>query len=201
MAAEQEIAFFPFLEPGSEVAALLDRLERSIRAWCRRGFCNQLLDFSALPRGLDRMLEQIALGAALMAVTTVVHTVCTIASLWFLRAIHAERWGVRSHSTAAFLVAAIVVMLFFAALIEAAIWAATYVQLEAISSFEEALYFSIVTFTTLGYGDITLNQDWRLLCSIEAANGIILFGWSTALVFASVRRIAGARESADEKPS
>ena len=129
-----------------------------------------------------------------MVVTTVVHTAFTIVSLWFLRVIHAARWGVRSHSTAALLIATVVVMLFFAGLLEAAIWAAMYVQLGAISSFEEALYFSIVTFTTLGYGDITLTQDWRLLCSIEAANGIILFGWSTALVFAFLQRIATARK-------
>jgi hypothetical protein len=137
----------------------------------------------------------------LMAAATVVHTACTIVSLWFRREIHAARWGVRSHSTAAFLIATVVVMLFFAALLEAAIWAATYLQLEAISSFEEALYFWIVTFTMLDYGDIPLNQDWRLLCSIEAAHGIILFGWSTALVFAFLRRIAAARKSADGSPS
>jgi hypothetical protein len=147
------------------------------------------------------MLEQIALGTALMAVTTVVHTACTIVALWFLRVIHAARWGVRSHVTEAFLISTVVVMLFFAALLEAAIWAATYVQLGAISSFEEALYFSIVTFTTLGFGEITLNQDWRLLCSIEAANGIILFGWSTALVFAFLQRLAAARGSDEESTS
>jgi voltage-gated potassium channel Kch len=122
--------------------------------------------------------------------------------MWFLREIHAARWGLRSRSAGALLVATIVVMLFLAALLEAAVWAAMYVHLEAISSFEEALYFSIVTLTTLGYyGDITLNEDWRLLCSMEAANGIILFGWSTALVFAFVQRIAAAMKSAEESPS
>lgn len=54
---------------------------------------------------------------------------------------------------------------------------------------EEALYFSTVTLTTLGYGDITLDEQWRLFASLEAANGIILFGWSTALIFAVVQRI------------
>ena len=147
------------------------------------------------------MLEQIALGTALMAVTTVVHAACTAALLGFFREIHVARWGLRSRSMGTLLVAIVVVVLFFAALLEAAIWAATYVQVEAISSFEEALYFSIVTFTTLGFGDITLNQDWRLLCAIEAANGIILFGWSTALVFSFLQRIVEARKSSEESPS
>lgn len=45
-----------------------------------------------------------------------------------------------------------------------------------------------VTFTTLGYGDIVLGPEWRLLSGIEAINGIVLFGWSTAFLFAIVQR-------------
>ena len=76
--------------------------------------------------------------------------------------------------------------------IQVGIWAGTYVLLPdvpEINSFEQALYFSIVTFTTLGFGDITISGDWRLLSGIEAMNGILLFGWSTALLFAVVQRI------------
>ena len=47
----------------------------------------------------------------------------------------------------------------------------------------------MVTFTTLGYGDITLSQQWRLLSSFEAATGIIMFGWTTALVITTVQRV------------
>ena len=53
---------------------------------------------------------------------------------------------------------------------------------------EIAVYFSFVTFTTLGYGDITLSEGWRLLSGIQALNGILLVGWSTALIFAVVQR-------------
>ena len=53
---------------------------------------------------------------------------------------------------------------------------------------EEAAYFSFVTFTTLGYGDITLPYPIRLMSGIEAINGILLVGWSTALLFAVVQR-------------
>jgi hypothetical protein len=94
------------------------------------------------------------------------------------------------------LVAGVVALLFFASIVESAIWAATYVALGAISTFEQALYFSTVTFTTLGFGDITLAQDWRLLSSFQAANGTILFGWSTALVFAFVQRLLEFRKMA-----
>ncbi|PCI35211.1 MAG: hypothetical protein COB60_03770 [Flavobacteriaceae bacterium] len=56
-------------------------------------------------------------------------------------------------------------------------------------SFSEALYFSLVTFTTLGYGDITLSSEWRLLSGIEAINGIMLIGWSTAMMYSIIQRI------------
>ena len=55
---------------------------------------------------------------------------------------------------------------------------------EQLDTFEQAVYFSMVTFTTLGYGDIRLGPDLRLLSGIEALNGILLVGWTTALLFA-----------------
>jgi voltage-gated potassium channel Kch len=54
---------------------------------------------------------------------------------------------------------------------------------------ETALYFSMVTFTTLGYGDVVLDERWRLMAAFEAANGIIIFGLTTAAVVAVVQRV------------
>jgi voltage-gated potassium channel Kch len=76
--------------------------------------------------------------------------------------------------------------------LEIIIWALAYQSLvpaSELASFEEAVYFSFVTFTTLGYGDITLTEGFRLLSGIEAMNGIILVGWSTAMIFAVVQHI------------
>ena len=47
----------------------------------------------------------------------------------------------------------------------------------------------MVTYTTLGYGDIVLHERWRVLASFEAANGIIMFGWTTAIVMAVIRQV------------
>jgi voltage-gated potassium channel Kch len=86
-------------------------------------------------------------------------------------------------------VAALVLLLFLAALLEIWIWAVAYLSLGALTGMESALYFSAVTFTTLGYGDVVLDSSWRLLASFEAVNGIIMFGWSTALLVALVQRL------------
>jgi hypothetical protein len=75
--------------------------------------------------------------------------------------------------------------------VEIMVWAGVYQALVPVSDlpdFETAVYFSFVTFTTLCYGDITLSEGWRLLSGIQALNGILLVGWSTALMFAVVQK-------------
>lgn len=70
--------------------------------------------------------------------------------------------------------------------VQASIWALLYLLLPGITefqSFEKAIYFSLVTFTTLGYGEITIDSGNRILAGLEAVNGIILIGWSTAFMF------------------
>ena len=77
------------------------------------------------------------------------------------------------------------------ALHTAEIWsyALVYLTLGAITEFEPALYFSTVSFTTLGYGDIVLGPDWRIMSAIEGANGLILFGWSTAFLISMMSKM------------
>jgi Ion channel len=69
--------------------------------------------------------------------------------------------------------------------IEIWIWALVYLafDIQAVGNLETALYFSTVSFTTVGYGDVVLDPSWRLLGAMQAASGMILFGWSTAFIF------------------
>lgn len=75
-------------------------------------------------------------------------------------------------------------------LVEIFFWALAYLLVVPgeLDTLESAVYFSAVTFTTLGYGDITLSSSWRLLSSFEAINGIVLVGWTTAFLFAVLQR-------------
>src|SRR5262245_29836498 len=59
----------------------------------------------------------------------------------------------------------------------------------AFPAFGEASYFSSVSFTTVGYGDIVLGREWRQLASFEAVNRWIIFGWATALIVAIIQRL------------
>jgi hypothetical protein len=70
------------------------------------------------------------------------------------------------------------------------IWAIAFLLAGAIEGLEPALYFTTVSFTTLGFGDITLDPNWRLLSGITAANGFLSFGWTTAYMVELVRRTA-----------
>lgn len=74
---------------------------------------------------------------------------------------------------------------------EAFLWAVVYLQLPAqagLKNFHEAFYFSLITFTTLGYGDITLDGKWQLLSGVQGMVGIVVFGLTTALLFAVIQR-------------
>jgi hypothetical protein len=131
------------------------------------------------------MLSQLTYGAVLITITVLIHAVCLdgIIKLW--RAISMEikaRWRVIAFSL-------VVIGIFSAHVIEIWVWAIFYFFVEEIQTWESALYFSTSSFTTVGYGDLILSEEWRLLGSIEAINGMILFGWSTAFIFAGVRDI------------
>jgi hypothetical protein len=134
------------------------------------------------------MLLNITIGALLIVVTTRIHAEGMLLASLLLRTRIAQEKD-RLQRKHIYLVGAIVLVMFLTSIVEVLVWAFTYVGLNAIEGFEQTLYFSMVTFTTLGYGDVVLTEDWRLLASIQAANGAILLGWTTAIVIAAVQRI------------
>jgi voltage-gated potassium channel len=137
------------------------------------------------------MLSLSLIGSALIAITVLIHAVGTTAWVRHLVNKHRDTQGWGGRRAMIILVnTALIVFLLHA--VEIMIWAAAYLALlptDELASFEEAVYFSFVTFTTLGYGDITLSPGWRLLSGIEALNGILLVGWTTAMIFSVVQNI------------
>jgi len=78
-------------------------------------------------------------------------------------------------------------------LLEMAVWATLFVFCGEFSTFAAAYYHSAVTYTSLGYGDILMSYRWKLLAPLETANGMLLFGLSTAMTFAVIQRLIEAR--------
>lgn len=74
-------------------------------------------------------------------------------------------------------------------LIEILVWASAYWWTGAIADLPAAVYFSAVTYTTTGYGDVVLPVEWRLVGGVEALTGILMCGWSTGFFFAIVSRL------------
>jgi hypothetical protein len=139
------------------------------------------------------MLAQIILGSSMIAVTTLIQGVFTVLGIEKLRD-HLEMRPTKHLVSSTLKLAVFVLWLFLGTIIEVWIWAMLYLVLGAVGTLEKAVYFSTVTFTTLGYGDIVLDEEWRLLSSFEAANGLLMFGWTTALVFAAVQWVYASRK-------
>ena len=124
----------------------------------------------------------------LMALCVVIHATGVTAALRHARG-HAIRRPRTSRWIGLFVqIAAWIVLLH---LVEISLWAVVYVWDEAMPDLQSALYFSAVTYTTTGYGDLLLPQDWRLVGAIEALTGILMCGWSTGFFFAVVSRLYG----------
>jgi hypothetical protein len=82
---------------------------------------------------------------------------------------------------------------FVAHLVEIALWAGLFMLCGEFKSFQLAYYHSAVNYTTLGYGDLIMTPSWKLLGPLEAANGALMFGVSTAMIFAVAQRLMRAK--------
>lgn len=76
---------------------------------------------------------------------------------------------------------------------EMSIWAAAFTILAVLPDFETSLYFSLTSYTTVGYGDVVPANEWRLVGPIEAAVGVLMLGLSTSFIIATLQRMYGLR--------
>ena len=143
---------------------------------------------SEIAERLQLVAANLGVGTLVITTTVLIHTVGLIFLSWAMvlviewSRLHRHVFG----QTIALVTA--VLGLFFIHTIEVWVWALLYLSLGIVPTFEAALYFSTVTFSTVGYGDITPPLGWRLLCALEGVNGFLLIGWSVAyLVAASTR--------------
>jgi|SRR5579871_4909999 len=134
------------------------------------------------------MVLNLTLGTLFIAATVLFHTVGLMALTTIVNRL-VRRFHLHVHVVGKIIsMMATVLGIFVLHTVEIWFWAAIYFSNRQFGNFPDALYFSTVTYSTLGYGDIILTPEWRLLGALEAINGFILLGWSTAyLVAASTR--------------
>ena len=134
-------------------------------------------------------LLPLAVSASAVVCTILLHALTVSATVNFVR--HERRRGRAGTSVwiNVAIVALVVSFAFVAHLLEIAVWAVVFVLCGEFSEFGTAYYHSAVNYTTLGYGDVLMTPAWRLLGPLEAANGALMFGVSTAMIFAVIQRL------------
>lgn len=139
---------------------------------------------------VDFLHFQLLAGLLISLACIAVHAVIMALVKWTANrtshAVHAAWPSIRS----VVVMMATVSILMTAHVAEIGIWALSYAALHAIQDRTEAFYFAFINYTTLGYGDILPVQRWRLLGPMSAMNGILLFGWSTAVIYDVLRSVA-----------
>jgi hypothetical protein len=135
------------------------------------------------------ILIPLAVGAGAVLCTICIHALAVDATVNFVR--HEKRLGYTGAGRWTNLAIVVLAMslMFAAHLIEISVWAALFILCGEFREFGIAYYHSAVNYTTLGYGDLIMSPSWRLLGPLEAADGALMFGVSTAMVFTVILRL------------
>jgi uncharacterized BrkB/YihY/UPF0761 family membrane protein len=141
------------------------------------------------------MVAQLLVGGAASLINIAIHSLWTVFLDHAVRRFWAKRPRPRFLRDRVLLMVGTVALLMVAHAIEVLVWAAIYALIGASPAGADHVYLAFVNYTTLGYGDIVPTKAWQLLGPITAMNGILLIGWSTAVIFDVVRTTT--RESKD----
>lgn len=133
------------------------------------------------------MLRQFLLGIAVSVCNIAIHAMVMVAVIQIARAA-SERATSRQSLRLTVVMSATAMVLMVAHLAEVLVWSVAYSLIHIAPPGTDLVYFAFVNYTTLGYGDVTPLERWRLLGPITAMNGVLLFGWSTAVIFEVLRR-------------
>ena len=139
------------------------------------------------------VLLPLAVGSVAILCTILIHAMPLAGTLWFVRREKSLGHMGRSFWSDTRIVVLVILFAMVAHLIEIALWAVIFLLCGEFADMGTAYYHSAVNFTTLGYGDLLLSPRWRMLGPLEAGNGMLLFGVSTAMVFTLILGLAQAR--------
>jgi hypothetical protein len=138
------------------------------------------------------MIYPLAIATGMVLLTVMIHGAGLLLLMRLLRielheeaSLHLPTFSVRSLA----FVLALVLGLFVLHGVEIWAYGVLYLGLGALPDLETAVFFSTITYSTVGYDDQGFAHSWQLVAAIEAINGVILLGWSTAFFFAIMNRL------------
>ncbi|MET0670934.1 MAG: potassium channel family protein [Xanthobacteraceae bacterium] len=141
------------------------------------------------------MLKQILVGGGVSICNIAIHALVMTAVVRAAQTLAAKRIS-RSSLFLSGVMIATVSILMAAHTSEVIVWAIAYSIVDVVPTGTDLVYFAFVNYTTLGYGDVLPREKWQLLGPITAMNGVLLFGWSTAVIFEVLRRAMALRSRA-----
>jgi hypothetical protein len=133
-----------------------------------------------------RVIPKLLLALALMSGCVIIHAT---AVTWALRRLRRTTFTGQTFWPLTWLSIRVAAWMILCHLAEIALWAVLYVVYRAMPDRQSAFYFSVVTYTTTGYGDLVLPPNWRIVGGVEALTGILMCGASTAFFFAVLSRV------------
>ena len=146
------------------------------------------------------MLRQFLMGAAVSVCNIAIHAFVMATVISVSRTVSEMTTSHPSLRLIAVMIA-IVSVLMVAHFAEVLVWASAYAMVSVAPAGTDLIYFAFVNYTTLGYGDVVPVVRWRLIGPITAMNGVLLFGWSTAVIFEVLRNVLMVNRSDRERPS
>jgi Ion channel len=142
------------------------------------------------------VLIPLALGLMAALMTIGIHAVALGAIAKFVRRAYKFRRAAVGFWTDVVIVAGVILLALIAHLLGIAIWAVLYEACGEFTGLASAFYHSAMNYTSLGYGDVVMSASWRLFGPLEAAVGLLMFGVSTAMIFALIQQLFRTRGEA-----
>ena len=134
------------------------------------------------------MLRQFLVSIAASVCNIAIHAIIMAAILWAARGASERATWRQSLGFAAVMIATVSVLM-AARIAEVLVWSFVYLMVRVAPPGTDVIYFALVNYTTLGYGDVTPSERWHLVGPMTVMNGVLLFGWSTAVIFAVLRAV------------
>jgi len=138
------------------------------------------------------MIVKLLIAWCLMALCVSIHAGGVTSALRWLRG---RELAAQSFGPATWLFIRVAGWMVLFHLLEITVWGLFYFWTDGMPDLHSALYFSSVTYTTTGYGDLVLPKAWRLVGGVEALTGVLMCGWSTGFFFAVVSRMHDSKQT------